>query len=192
MSKAIIVSAPSGAGKTTLVRHIVDNMPQVVFSISSCTRERRSYEQDGVDYYFMSILSFQQRVKKQEFIEWEEVYPNHFYGTLKEEIEKIWQSGKSVIFDVDVVGGLNLKKYFGDDAIAVFVKPPSVESLVERLSNRKTETPDTLQTRINKGIKELEFESSYDVIVLNEDLEHAKQEILQIVTNFLEYDAVVL
>src|SRR6188768_1725540 len=143
--KALIFSAPSGSGKTTIVKHLLDTNPDLGFSISASTRDRRGRtEQNGKDYYFLSPEDFKNKIDSDEFIEWEEVYAGNFYGTLKSEIERIWKEGKNVIFDVDVKGGLNLKKYFGDKALAIFVKVPSVEILRQRLVDRATESPDSL------------------------------------------------
>jgi guanylate kinase len=175
--KAIIFSAPSGSGKTTIVQHLLDKNPELGFSISACTRDRRGREEiDGQHYYFLSPDDFRTRISNDEFIEWEEVYSGNFYGTLKSEIERIWAQGKNVIFDVDVKGGLNLKKYFGDKALAVFVKVPSAEILEDRLKKRGTETAESLSGRIFKAKFEMGFADKFDVILVNEDLNKSLKE----------------
>jgi guanylate kinase len=169
--KAIIFSAPSGSGKTTIVKHLLKTNPDLGFSISASTRDKRGRtEKDGQDYYFLSPLEFKKKIDSDEFVEWEEVYEGNFYGTLKSEIERIWSEGKNVIFDVDVKGGLNLKKYFGERALAIFVKVPSVETLKERLSDRGTETPESLSRRIFKAQFEMTFQDQFDVVLVNEKL----------------------
>ncbi|HRK53683.1 MAG TPA: guanylate kinase [Cyclobacteriaceae bacterium] len=174
--KAIIFSAPSGSGKTTLVRHLLDNNPDLDFSISASTRDKRGRtEQDGKDYYFLTPEVFKKKIDHDEFIEWEEVYEGNFYGTLKSEIKRIWDSGKNVIFDVDVKGGVNLKKYFGDKALSVFVKVPSMDVLGERLKGRDTETEESLSRRLFKFKFEMAFEDKFDVVLLNDDLDNAKK-----------------
>ncbi|MEQ8417410.1 MAG: guanylate kinase [Imperialibacter sp.] len=185
MRKAIIFTAPSGSGKTTLVKHLLDHIPSLAFSISATTRKPRNQEVNGKDYYFLSFSDFQSKIERDEFIEWEEVYNGSFYGTLKEEIDRIWALGKDVIFDVEVHGALNLKKYFGDDALAVFVRVPDLGTLQERLQKRDTETADTLEKRLQKAKYEMTFEKRLDVTVLNDDLQKAKDMSLQIVKDFL-------
>jgi guanylate kinase len=175
--KALIFSAPSGSGKTTIVKHLVANNPTLGFSISASTRDRRGRtEQDGKDYYFLTPEEFKKKIDNNEFIEWEEVYAGNFYGTLKSEIERIWKSGKDVIFDVDVKGGINLKKYFGDDALAIFVKVPSFEALRERLHNRGTESEESLSRRLFKAKFEMAFSDKFDRIIVNDNLARAVQE----------------
>lgn len=169
--KAIIFSAPSGAGKTTIVRHLVKQEDlHLSFSVSATSRPIRGHEVNGKDYYFLSAGDFLARAKNGEFVEWEEVYKDQFYGTLKQEIERIWSEGKNVIFDVDVVGGLNLKKIFGDQALAVFVQPPSIEVLNFRLRNRSTETPEKIAMRIEKAQHEMGFAPKFDFILINDKL----------------------
>lgn len=185
--KAIIFSAPSGAGKTTIVRHLLQMQElNLSFSISATTRAKRDYEVDGKDYHFIDVATFKQKIEQNEFIEWEEVYKNQFYGTLRSEIENIWKQGKHVIFDVDVVGGLNLKKFFGEQAIAIFVKPPSIEALEQRLRNRSTETPEKIEMRISKAQHELSFESKFDKVLVNDTLEHALENAKLYVQQFLQ------
>jgi len=183
--KAIIVSAPSGAGKSTLVHRLMAAFPQLAFSVSACTRTARSTEAHGRDYYFMLSEIFKQHIESGDFIEWEEVYPGNFYGTLKSEIDRIWSSGKIPVFDVDVLGGLNLKKYFGQSALAVFIQPPSLKILQDRLENRNTESPESLEKRISKAEKELGFASKFDTIIVNDDLEKAIEQLSSLVKAFI-------
>ncbi len=183
--KCIIFSAPSGAGKTTIVHRLLQEIPSLSFSVSACSREARPTEKDGVDYYFLTADEFKNKIENQEFIEWEEVYANNFYGTLTSEIEKIWSANKSVIFDVDVVGGLNLKRYFGDKALAVFVQPPSLEILEKRLRSRKTESEEKIQVRIKKATIEMERAHEFDYVLVNNELDLAVNEIKEIVLKFL-------
>lgn len=184
--KLIIFSAPSGAGKTTLVKHILCELPQISFSISACTRPKRPQEIDGKDYYFLSISDFKQKIKEHAFVEWEEVYAGNFYGTLRTEVERIFANNKHVIFDVDVKGGLQLKQQFGDDALAIFVQPPNFETLEKRLKTRETESDDVIQTRLAKARYELSFALEFDIILMNDDLNQAKKEALNLVEKFLE------
>lgn len=185
MRKAIIFTAPSGSGKTTLVHHLLEQIPSLVFSISATTRKPRLQEVSGKDYYFLSFNDFHSRIDENEFIEWEEVYPGAFYGTLKEEIDRIWALGKDVIFDVEVHGALSLKRYFGDSALAVFVKVPDLDTLQTRLEKRETETPESLEKRLQKAKYEMTFEKRLDLTILNDDLVRAKEKSLQIVKDFL-------
>ena len=172
--KLIIFSAPSGSGKTTIVKQLLANNPNLGFSISACTRDKRGRaETDGQDYYFLTPDEFRQKINEDAFVEWEEVYPGTYYGTLKSEIERIWASGKHVIFDVDVKGGLALKNYYQERALAVFVKVPSLEVLEARLRTRGTETEESLSKRINKMKFEWSFQDKFDVILLNDQLDDA-------------------
>ncbi len=183
--KAIIFSAPSGSGKTTIVKHLLKTNPDLGFSISASTRDKRGRtETNGQDYYFLSPIEFKQKIDNDEFVEWEEVYEVNFYGTLKSEIQRIWDSGKNVIFDVDVKGGLNLKKYFGDKALAIFVKVPSVEVLKERLHDRGTETPESLSRRLFKAQFEMSFQDKFDVVLVNENLDISLKEAQQLYDDF--------
>jgi guanylate kinase len=185
--KAIIFSAPSGSGKTTLVKHLVAKMPNLGFSISACTRDKRGRsEENGKDYYFLSAEDFKRKIDEDAFIEWEEVYEGNFYGTLKEEIQRIWDSGKHVIFDVDVKGGLNLKKYFGEKALGIFVKVPSIEVLKERLNDRGTESEESLSRRLYKAKFEMGFEDQFDVSIVNDDKERSTKEAEELVSEFLK------
>ena len=174
--KAIIFSAPSGSGKTTIVRHLVEKNPDLGFSISASTRDKRGRtEAHGKDYYFLTPEEFKKKIDSNEFVEWEEVYEGNFYGTLKSEVERIWKSGRNVIFDVDVKGGINLKNYFGDKALAIFVKVPSMEVLKERLHDRGTESEESLSRRLFKANFEMTFQDKFDEVLINEDLGHSLQ-----------------
>jgi len=184
--KAIIFSAPSGAGKTTIVRHLMGIADlRLSFSVSATTRQMRDYEVDGKDYYFITPEEFLKRAKNGEFIEWEEVYTNQYYGTLYSEIERIWNNGGHVIFDLDVVGGLNLKKILGDKALSIFVKAPSVAVLEERLRKRSTESLEKIEQRISKAQQEMAYEPRFDSVIVNEELEKALQEAEECVRQFL-------
>ena len=183
--KCIIFSAPSGAGKTTIVRHLLSKFPELAFSVSACSREKRAYETDGKDYYFLGIEGFKKAIDEQAFIEYEEVYQDNFYGTLKSELERIWNENKVVIFDVDVVGGMNIKNIFKDDALAVFVQAPSVEILEQRLRSRQTETEEKINTRIRKATHEMSYANQFDKILVNEDLQVAQLQAEAMVKEFL-------
>jgi guanylate kinase len=183
--KAIIFSAPSGSGKTTIVKHLLENNADLGFSISASTRDRRGRtEKNGKDYYFLSPSEFKNKIDANEFIEWEEVYEGNFYGTLKSEIDRIWASGKNVVFDVDVKGGINLKKYFGDKALAIFVKVPSLEILTERLNDRGTESKESLSRRLFKAEFEMSFQDKFDTVLLNENLEKSLAEAQKLYDEF--------
>ena len=185
--KAIIFSAPSGSGKTTIVKHLLKTNPQLGFSISACTRDKRGRdEQNGKDYYFLTPEEFKSKIDQNAFVEWEEVYEGNFYGTLKAEIERIWNEGKTVIFDVDVKGGLHLKEYFGHRALAIFVKVPSLEVLSSRLRDRGTESEESLSRRLYKAKFELSFEDKFDVSLINDDMEKSFLEAETLVNNFLQ------
>ncbi|TXC85203.1 guanylate kinase [Luteibaculum oceani] len=185
--KCIIFSAPSGAGKTTIVRYLIGRFSErMSFSISATNREPRANETHGEDYYFLSTEEFEEKIKNDEFIEWEEVYAGTYYGTLKAEIDRIWEAGKCVIFDVDVKGGVNLKKYFGDQAKSFFVMPPSVDALRERLLGRGTETQEKVEMRVAKAAQELEFHKKFDIVLLNDVLERALDEAEDHVSVFLK------
>jgi len=184
--KLIIFSAPSGAGKTTIVHHLLNKIPKLEFSVSACSRPIRKDETHGVDYYFISVDDFKKKIENEEFVEWEEVYKDNFYGTLKTEIERIWKKGHHIIFDMDVVGGLNLKKQYGDQALAIFVMPPSIQHLEERLKMRETETTETIARRIGKAEVELLTSDQFDKIILNDLLEHAFAEAEKIASEFLQ------
>jgi len=184
--KMFIFTAPSGAGKTTIVRHLLDKYNFLDFSISATTRNKRPHEQDKVDYYFMSVDEFKENVANGAFIEWEEVYENQFYGTLKSEVERIWSNNKHLVFDIDVRGAQNIKCFFGDKCMSVFVRPPSVDVLIDRLVKRNTETPESLQKRISKVRREMEYENTFDMVLVNDLLEVSFVEAEHIVETFIE------
>ena len=186
MGKLVIFSAPSGSGKTTIVKQLLKRFPQFEFSISATSRQPRGQEQNGVDYHFMSNEEFKERVARGEFVEWEEVYAGTCYGTLKSEMERIWAKGNVIIFDVDVMGGINLKKLFGKDACSMFIMPPSVEELERRLRGRGTDSEDVIQKRIAKAEFELSKSPEFDHIVVNDVLEDAVEEATAIISNFLK------
>jgi guanylate kinase len=186
MGKLVIFSAPSGSGKTTIVKQLLKRFPQFEFSISATSRQPRGQEQNGVDYHFMSNEEFKERVARGEFVEWEEVYAGTCYGTLKSEMERIWAKGNVIIFDVDVMGGINLKKLFGEDACSMFIMPPSVEELERRLRGRGTDTEEVIQKRIAKAEFELSKAPEFDHIVVNDVLEDAVEEATTIISNFLK------
>ena len=183
--KLIIFSAPSGAGKTTIVRYLLNQNLNLEFSISATSRAPRHTETQGKDYYFLTETEFRQKIDNNEFLEWEEVYNGNYYGTLKSEVDRIRDLGKNVIFDVDVFGGLNIKKFYGDDACAIFVQPPSVDELRTRLQHRSTETEEKIQMRIAKAEHELSFANEFDVIITNNDLTLACREAEKLIREFL-------
>jgi guanylate kinase len=187
LGKAIIICAPSGSGKTTIVRYLLENEPRLSFSISATSRSLRREEKDGKDYYFISENGFREKISSGEFIEWEEVYPGVFYGTLKSEIERIWKEGKNVIFDVDVQGGLNLKKYFGKDSLSVFIKVRDKDTLEKRLRLRKTESEKGISMRLKKAAFEITFEDRFDSVIINDDLEQSCLEAIDKVKKFLNH-----
>ncbi len=183
--KLIIFSAPSGSGKTTIVHYLLEQIPELAFSISATSREPRGNEKHRRDYYFLSDYEFKARVENNEFLEWEEVYNGTKYGTLKAEVERLWEKGKHVIFDIDVVGGLNLKKQFPDRALAVYVKAPSIAELERRLRNRGTETDEKIEMRLRKAEEEAKRAPEFDLVIVNDDLERAKNEALEAVREFI-------
>ena len=184
--KLIIFSAPSGSGKTTIVKELLKIFPQFEFSISATSRAPRGQEQNGVDYFFLSQDEFRAKVEADEFVEWEEVYNSTCYGTLKSEMERIWSKGNVIIFDVDVMGGINLKRIFGDNARSIFIMPPSVEVLRERLIGRGTDSAETIEKRVAKAEFELSKASEFDFVVVNDILDNAVAETEQIITDFLK------
>lgn len=184
--KLIIISAPSGSGKTTIVQYVLRQDLPIEFSVSATSRKPRPGEKHGRDYYFISKEQFQQKIKNNEFLEYEEVYKGIWYGTLKSEVDKITMQDKNVIFDVDVKGGLNIKKAYGKDALSIFISPPSLEALETRLINRSTETPEKIAVRVAKAKKELQYADKFDVVVVNDVLEEAFQETKKIIGNFLK------
>lgn len=183
--KLIIFSAPSGSGKTTIVKYLLQKDLNLAFSISATSRPARGQERHGVDYYFLSQEAFAQKVSENAFLEWEEVYPGTCYGTLKSEVERLLQEGKNVVFDVDVVGGVNIKKFYGDRALAIFIKAPSVEELRKRLELRATDAPEVIEKRVAKATLELTYAPEFDVVVVNDQLEKACIETEKVVHNFV-------
>lgn len=188
MAKLLIFTAPSGAGKTTIVHHLLDKFPQLAFSVSATTRKQRPHEQDGKDYYFISPEAFRVKQGNGDFVEWEEVYDDLYYGTLHSEINRLWSLGKHIVFDIEVKGATNLKKAYPKESLAVFVKPPSPEILFERLRGRKTEDEDSLRKRIARAAEELTYEDSFDKVLLNDDLDQAFADAEEMVRAFLGVD----
>ena len=186
MSKLIIFSAPSGSGKSTIINYLL-TQPQLklAFSISATSRAPRGTERDGVEYFFLTPEEFRRRIEAGEFLEYEEVYKDRFYGTLKSQVEKQLQEGENVIFDVDVVGGCNIKQFYGDRALSVFIQPPSIEELRKRLEGRGTDAQDVIESRLAKAAYELTFAPKFDRVIVNDDLETAKAEALRVITEFL-------
>lgn len=185
MGKVVIFSAPSGSGKTTIVRRLLEQYTQFEFSISATSRALRGQEQDGVDYYFLTPEAFAEKVKADAFVEWEEVYAGTSYGTLKSEVERIWSKGNVILFDVDVMGGINLKRIFGENACSIFIMPPSVEELRRRLVGRATDTMEVIEKRVAKASFEIEKAPQFDHTVINDDLEKAVEDTRTILNNFL-------
>jgi len=185
-AKLIIFSAPSGSGKTTIVKEVLKTDIPFAFSVSATSRPPRAQEVHAKDYHFLSVDNFKEAIEKERFLEWEEVYENQFYGTLKSEVEQKRQQGYNVLFDVDVVGGLNIKKFYGDEALAIFVMPPSIEELKKRLKGRGTETEESFNKRIDKAAKEMEYAKEFDVVVVNDDLNTAVKETIEAITNFIK------
>lgn len=184
--KLIIIAAPSGAGKTSVTRHLLKALPdQLSFSISAATRRARSHETDKVDYYFISVEEFKSKIQRQEFIEWEMVYEGKYYGTLKSELQRIWQQHKAPLLDVDVKGGIHIQQQFPDSSLSLFIEPPSIEELERRLKARGTETPETLQARVSKASYELSFKQQFNRIIVNDNLERTCKEAEEIVREFL-------
>jgi guanylate kinase len=184
--KAIIFSAPSGSGKTTIIHRLLAIENDLSFSVSACSRKMREGETDGKDYYFLTQEEFKKKIAQNEFIEWEEVYGGNYYGTLKSEVERLWISGKSIVFDVDVLGGINLKKYFADKALLIYLMPPSIQVLEQRLRLRHTESEESLQKRLLRADKELSYYPQFDFVVTNNNLEKAIDETRELVKNFLK------
>lgn len=185
--KLIVFSAPSGSGKTTIVRHLLGlNDLGLEFSVSATSRDPRGEEQDGKDYYFLGTEGFKEKIKADEFLEWEEVYRDNFYGTLKSEVQRIWDKGNTVLFDIDVAGGLRIKKKYPEETLAIFIKPPSIDELKIRLKKRKTESEDKINMRVSKASAELATAPLFDVIVENDDLEKAQKEAHQLISDFLK------
>ena len=185
MNKVIIFSAPSGSGKTTLVKYALEQFPQLAFSVSCTTRKPRGAEQNGLDYHFISPDEFRQKISEDAFVEYEEVYQDKYYGTLKSEVERIWNQDKAVIFDVDVKGGISLKKYFKEKALSIFIMPPSIQELERRLISRATDDAETIKTRVDKAAEEMSFQNEFDKTVVNTDLEQAKEDVKSLIENFI-------
>lgn len=185
MGKLIIFSAPSGSGKSTIINHLLQQDLNLAFSISATSRPPRGTERDGVEYFFLTPDEFRERIARDEFLEYEEVYPGRFYGTLKSQVEKQLAAGQNVVFDVDVVGGCNIKKYYGERALSVFIQPPSVEDLRRRLVGRGTDAPEVIEDRVAKAEYELGFAPQFDVVVVNDNLEEAQQRAYDVIRNFL-------
>jgi guanylate kinase len=184
--KLLLFCGPSGSGKTTIVHHLLETDPRLAFSVSATTRKKRENEKDGIDYHFITVDDFKRRIEENAFVEWEEVYAGGFYGTLKSEIEKIWSDGKVPVFDVDVEGGLKVKKIYGNKLLAVFVQPPSIEELHKRLTLRNSETPESFKVRIEKSELELTYAIRFDRVIVNDKLKFALKEAKLLVNDFLE------
>ncbi|MCB9052618.1 MAG: guanylate kinase [Lewinellaceae bacterium] len=186
MSKLLLFAAPSGAGKTTIVHHLLDQFDELEFSISATTRPRRPHEKEGRDYYFISPARFQELIRQDAFVEWEEVYPGLFYGTLKSEVQRLWAEGKHIIFDIDVKGAMNIKQAYPKEALAVFVKPPSMDALEIRLRARRTEDENTLKKRLARAAEEMSYENKFDVVLVNDVLAEALAKAEKIVSDFIK------
>ena len=184
--KAVIISAPSGAGKTTLIKKLTKAKLPLLFSVSACNRKPREGEENKKDYYFLSTKEFKEKIKAQDFIEWEEVYDGNFYGTLKKEINRIWKEKKHVVFDVDVIGGISLKEYFKENSISIFIKPPSIDVLEERLKKRKTDDTESIKNRLEKSFEEMKSIDKFDKIIVNEKLNVSSKNIIETVKKFLK------
>ena len=185
MGKLIVISAPSGAGKTSIVHQLLNDIPELSFSVSASSRERRKNELHGKDYYFLGIDGFHKKIKENAFLEWEQVYKNQYYGTLKSEIEMIWSEGKTVIVDVDVVGGLNIKQQYPKECLSIFIMPPSLEILAERLIDRGSESDVSLKKRLDKAKEEISKNKQFDTVILNDDFEIACEQTKEVITNFI-------
>ena len=185
MGKLIVISAPSGAGKTSIVKHLLENMDALSFSVSACSRDKRESEVDGKDYHFLGIEEFKKKIKEVAFLEWEEVYENQFYGTLKSEVQRVWNEGKAVIFDVDVVGGLNIKKQYPKECLSLFIMPPSIDVLRKRLSGRGSESEEKLEMRLAKAEQEISKNQDFDKVILNDDFGIACEETMKVITNII-------
>ena len=182
--KIIIVTAPSGSGKTTIVKHLLNKYDFLNFSVSATNREKRATEKDGRDYYFLKTAAFKKKIKAKEFVEWEEVYPGKYYGTLKSEIEKAWNNGNHIIFDIEVKGAVNIKKLYPKNSLAIFIRPPSLQSLQDRLTNRNTETKASLEKRLDRAKMELSYETKFDKILINDLLEVAYEEAEEMIETY--------
>jgi len=190
--KIIIITAPSGAGKTSITKHLLKTFPdELVFSVSAATRQKRSYEEDGVDYYFMSVDDFKEKIQHGAFVEWEMVYEGKYYGTLKSEIHRIWKEEKAPLLDIDVKGAVHVQQQHPEKSLSIFIEPPSVDELKKRLNTRGTETPESIATRVNKAAYELSFKEHFDKVIVNDDLEKACTEAEVIVRSFLKASLVL-
>ncbi len=185
--KLVIFSAPSGSGKSTIINYLLTQNLNLHFSISATSRSPRGNEKDGVEYYFLTPEQFRAKINEGEFLEYEEVYTDKFYGTLKSEVERILNEGNNVVFDVDVVGGCNIKNYYGDKALSIFIQPPSIEALRDRLVGRGTDSMDVIENRLTKASFEMSFASKFDKVIINDNLENAKTETFQVIKAFLDY-----
>ena len=185
MGKLIVISAPSGAGKTSIVHFLLQKIEALSFSVSACSRGKRENETDGADYHFLGVEGFKSKISENSFLEWEEVYENQYYGTLKSELEIIWQKGKIVIFDVDVVGGLNIKKQYPSECLSIFIMPPSLETLKERLQNRGSESTESLEKRLAKAKEEIARSGEFDKVILNDDFDMACKEAKQLIQTYI-------
>ena len=186
MNKLIVISAPSGAGKTSIVHYLLKNMSELSFSVSACSRDKRENETNAVDYHFLGVKGFKKKIKEDAFLEWEEVYSNQYYGTLKTELERIWKEGKTVIFDVDVVGGLNIKKQYPKECLSIFIMPPSIDVLRGRLSGRSSEEEEEIEIRLNKASEEISRNQDFDTVILNDNFEIACKETLEVIQKFIK------
>lgn len=184
-NKILIITAPSGAGKTSITRHLLELIPQLAFSVSAATRSARGNERNGVDYYFMSVEDFQQKIRDQQFVEWEMVYEGKYYGTLKSELDRIWGNGQVPVLDIDVKGAIHVQQQYPNSTLSIFIEPPSVDELRRRLESRGTETVESLQARVNKASYEISFKHHFHRIVINAQLDQAREEAMGIVKDFL-------
>jgi guanylate kinase len=186
LHKIIIITAPSGAGKTSITKHLLKTFPdKLAFSISAATRQKREYEKEGIDYYFMSVDDFKEKIQHNAFVEWEMVYEGKYYGTLRSEIHRIWKEEKIPLLDIDVQGAVHVQQEHREQSLSIFIEPPSVDELKKRLSSRGTETPESLATRLNKATYELSFKDHFNKVIVNDDLEKACKEAVDIVSNFI-------
>jgi guanylate kinase len=186
--KLIILSAPSGSGKTTLVKYLMEQRNDLIFSVSATSRPRREHEIHGVDYFFLTEEEFREKIEVNAFLEWEEVYPGRFYGTLTDQVDHALDKGIHLVFDVDVVGGLNIKKHYGDNALALFIMAPSAEVMAQRLRNRATDTEESIKSRMEKATWEMQFSGEFDAIILNDNLDEAKKSLMALVNSFLQHN----
>ncbi len=184
--KLIIISAPSGAGKTTIIKEVMQSGLDLEFSVSACSRSKRSDEVDGKDYYFLSVNDFKKKIKNGEFLEWEEVYKDHFYGTLRSELQRIWNKGKHVLIEADVYGGIYIRRQFGENALSLFIMPPSIKHLEERLVNRSTDKIESIKTRVTKAKEEISLADKFDKVIVNDKLDKAINESINTITEFLK------